>query len=75
MPRVIVKLRPGKSENLKRRLADAITHQVMDVLNYGEDSVSVALEEISAADWAAKVYRPDIVQNAARLCRKRGYTM
>ena len=30
----------------------------MDVLNYGDESVSVAFEEISAKDWQDKVYKP-----------------
>ena len=33
MPHVIVKLWPGKSEQQKRRLAEAITQDVMKVLN------------------------------------------
>lgn len=75
MPHVIVKLWPGKSEKQKKRLADAITRDVMEVLDYGEESVSVALEEIAAAEWAEKVYRPDIAQNPAKLYKKPGYTM
>ena len=64
MPHVIVKLWPGKSEQQKQRLADQITRDVMDVLNYGEESVSVAIEEIPAADWPEKVYKPEIIKNA-----------
>ena len=75
MPHVLVKLWPGKSEKQKRRLADAITRDVMEVLDYGEESVSVALEEIPAAEWAEKVYRPDITQSPAKLYKKPGYTM
>lgn len=75
MPHVIVKLWPGKSEKQKKRLADAITRDVMEVLDYGEESVSVALEEIPAAEWAEKVYSPDIVQSPAKLYKKPGYTM
>ena len=75
MPHVIVKLWPGKSEQQKRRLAEAITRDAATVLNYGDESVSVALEEVSPADWAEKVYRPDIVEKAATLYKKPGYTM
>ena len=60
MPHVIVKLWPGKSEQQKNRLADKIAKDVMDVLNYGEESVSVGFEEIKSQDWKAKVYKPDI---------------
>ena len=75
MPHVIVKLWPGKSEQQKRRLAQKITEDVMDVLHYGEESVSVAFEEVEPGDWAAKVYQPDILGNAATLYKKPGYTM
>ena len=75
MPHVIVKLWPGKSEQQKTRLAEAITKDVMDVLHYGEESVSVAMEEISPEDWPEKVYRPEIVNKAASLYKKPGYTM
>ncbi len=44
MPHVIVKLWPGKSEQQKTRLAEKITKDVMEVLNYGDESVSVAME-------------------------------
>jgi len=75
MPHVIVKLWPGKSEQQKTRLAEKITKDVMDVLNYGDESVSVAFEEIPAKDWAEKVYKPDIVARPERIYKKPGYTM
>jgi 4-oxalocrotonate tautomerase len=75
MPHVIVKLWPGKSETQKKQLAEAITHSVMSRLHYGEESVSVAFEEVEAKDWAAKVYRADIVGNEKNLYKKPGYTM
>lgn len=75
MPHVIVKLWPGKSEQQKRRLAEAITRDVASVLDYGDESVSVAMEEVAPADWAEAVYRPDIVAKGATLYKKPGYTM
>ena len=75
MPHVIVKLWPGKSEQQKTRLAEAITKDVMDIFHYGEESVSVAMEEITPQDWAAKVYQPDIVGQPEKLYKKPGYTM
>ncbi len=75
MPHVIVKLWPGKSEHQKARLAEKIVEDVTKVLNYGEESVSVAFEEVEPQDWAEKVYKPDIVRNSDRLYKKPGYTM
>lgn len=75
MPHVIVKLWPGKSEQQKERLAEAITREVMSILGYGEGSVSVGFEEVSADDWRDKVYRPDIVDKDETLYKKPGYRM
>jgi 4-oxalocrotonate tautomerase len=75
MPHVIVKLWPGKSEQQKVRLAEAIAQDVMRVLKYGEESVSVAFQEVEPHDWAEKVYRPDSVDNSEKLYKKPGYTM
>lgn len=75
MPRVIVKLWPGKSEQQKTRLADKIAKDVMDVLNYGEKSVSVGFEEIKSQDWKEKVYKPDIQDKRDQLYKEPGYEM
>ncbi|APW64115.1 tautomerase family protein [Paludisphaera borealis] len=63
MPHLIVKLWPGKSAEQKTRLAERITEDVMAVLDYGEESVSVSFDEVAPQDWAEKVYK------------KPGYTM
>ena len=73
MPHVIVKLWPGKSEDQKNRLAERITQDVMTVLNYEEESVSVAIEEIKPEDWAEKVYKPDILNKLETTYKKPGY--
>lgn len=75
MPHVIVKLWPGESEEQKVRLAERIVKDVMDVLNWGEETVSVAVEEVTQEDWADKVYKPDIVNDSEKLYKKPGYTL
>lgn len=47
----------------------------MDVLNYGEESVSVGFEEISAKEWKEKVYKPDIKDKWDKLYKAPGYEM
>ena len=47
----------------------------MTVLDYGEESVSVAIEEVKPEDWAEKVYKPDIVKNPEKLYKKPGYDL
>jgi 4-oxalocrotonate tautomerase len=75
MPHVIVKLWPGKSEQQKARLAEAITKDVTSILNDGGASVSVAMEEVEPRDWAEKVYKPDIVNRPEQLYKKPGYDL
>ena len=75
MPHVIVKLWPGKSEKQKAQLAEAITKDVTDVLGYGEESVSVAMEEVPTRDWAELVYKPDIEGKPEQLYKKPGYDL
>lgn len=73
MPHVVVKLWPGKSERQKAKLAEEITKSVMSILNYGEESVSVAMEEIKSKDWTEKVYKPEIQDKWETLYKKPGY--
>jgi 4-oxalocrotonate tautomerase len=73
MPHVVVKLWPGKSERQKQDLADKITRAVMDTLHYGEQSVSVGFEEVSAKEWMVKVYEPDIRAKPKTIYKKPGY--
>ena len=73
MPHVIVKLWPGNSEQQKVRLAAAITKDVMNVLCFEEESVSVSMEEVEPQDWVDMVYQPDIVNKPWQLYKKPGY--
>lgn len=75
MPHVIVKAWPGKTEQQKQELAARITRDVREVLGYGEESVSLAFEEVSPHDWAEQVYRTDIQHPRGKLYKKPGYTM
>ena len=73
MPHVIVKLWPGKSAAQKKKLAKELTRAVTSTLHYGDESVSVGLEEVTSRDWTDKVYNPDIIGKAETLYKKPGY--
>ena len=73
MPHVIVKLWPGKTEQQKKTLAERITKDVMEVFHYGEESVSVSMEEIHSKDWAEEVYKKNILKGPGKLYKKPGY--
>lgn len=73
MPHVVVKLWPGKSKEQKARLTEAIVRDVTEILHNSDESVSVALEEVTAEDWTAKVFEPDILGKWNHLTKKPGY--
>jgi len=73
MPHVIVKLWTGKSEQQKKKLAKEVTKVVMSTLNYGEESVSVGIEDVEPKDWTEKVYKPDILGKPQTIYKKPGY--
>lgn len=75
MPHVSVKLWPGRSEETKQRLADAIVEDVVNIAGSDRNSVSVTIEEISSADWKEEVYDPEIRDKKEYLYKEPGYSM
>jgi phenylpyruvate tautomerase PptA (4-oxalocrotonate tautomerase family) len=72
VPHVIVKLWAGKSEQQKTRFAEEIDKDVMTILNYGEESVGVALEEVKSHDLGRE--GPQVRRSRQELasCGRRG---
>jgi len=75
MPHVIVKLCPGRSEQQKFQLAEAIAKDIVSIAKCDETAVSVAIEEIEPEAWTEQVYNADIKSAGDRLYKKPGYTM
>jgi 4-oxalocrotonate tautomerase len=73
MPHVIVKMYPGRTVEQKDKLAKAIADSVVKIAKCEDKTVSVAIEEIAAKDWAETVYRPDIMGKKETLVKKPGY--
>jgi 4-oxalocrotonate tautomerase len=61
MPHVIVKLYPGRPEELKQALATKINQAVLDTLNIPEEIISVAIEEVAKDAWDEQVQKVDII--------------
>jgi 4-oxalocrotonate tautomerase len=66
MPHAIVKMYPGRSEQQKSELTEAIVKDVMAIAKVGADAVSVAIEEIKPGDWTDKVYNTDILNGPGK---------
>jgi 4-oxalocrotonate tautomerase len=46
---------------------------VTSALNYGEESVSVGIEEVEPKDGTEQVYKPDIIGKPRTIYKKPGY--
>ena len=73
MPHINIKMYPGRSEEVKRELADAIVKDVVAIAKCQEKSVSVSIEEIDSVEWPEKVYKPEILDKQDKLYKKPGY--
>jgi 4-oxalocrotonate tautomerase len=73
MPHVIIKMYADRAEAQKKALAKVITRAVTKTLGYGDNAVSVSIEDVAPKDWAEKVYRPDIADKPDQLYKKPGY--
>jgi 4-oxalocrotonate tautomerase len=73
MPHVNIKMYPGRSEDVKQKLSDAIVRDVLSVVQCDEKWISVVVEEIDSAEWAEKVYQPEILDKQDNLYKKPGY--
>jgi len=65
MPHIVVKLWPGRNDEIKINLAHKIADVVAEGLKVDIGDVSVAFEEISRSDWGDKVYKREIKDNDA----------
>jgi 4-oxalocrotonate tautomerase len=64
---------PGKSEPLKKNLAAEVTKAVTSTLSYGEETVSVGIEEVPARDRNEKVYKAHILGKRPTIYKQPGY--
>lgn len=63
MPHVVVKLWPGRNDEIKTKLAKRIADAVVEELKVDMDDVSIAFEEVNRSDWGEQVYKKEIEDN------------
>ena len=73
MPHVSIKLYPGRTEEQKKRLSEEIAAALIAIAKCEEKSISVAIEDVQPADWAEKVYKPEILGHWDKLYKQPGY--
>ena len=63
MPHIVVKLWPGRNEEIKANLAKKIADAVVEELKVDIGDVSVAIEEVNRSDWGEQIYKREIKDN------------
>lgn len=73
MPHVNIKLYPGRSEEVKKELANKIAKVVSEVAGTSLGSILVAIEEIEKENWMKDVYEKDIIEKRELLYKEPEY--
>jgi len=73
MPHVAIKLFPGKTEEQKVELTEAIRQSLLSIFKSTDESISIAFEEVQPPDWIEAVYKPEIEAKQDKLYKKPGY--
>ena len=61
MPHVVIKLWPGRTEEEKKAMTEAVVRAAEEHLHADPDWVSVGIEEVDPERWDEDVFRPEIL--------------
>lgn len=56
MPHIIVQMYPGRDDETKKRLAQALVRTASEELKRGPEHFSVSIEDIPQEEWNDRVY-------------------
>jgi len=56
MPHVDIKMMPGRSDELKKKVAEAVLDTMAEELGCQKSHLSVAIEDVDASEWNEKVH-------------------
>lgn len=57
MPHITVQMYPGRDDELKKHLSEALVKTASEVLNRGKEHFSVSVEDVPQDEWNEKVYK------------------
>lgn len=73
MPHITIQMYPGRDEQIKKRLAEAVVETAARELERGKEHFSVTIVDVPQDEWKEKVY--DKVLEDSNTFVKPGYTM
>lgn len=56
MPHITVQMYPGRNDELKKKLAEALVKTASEVLQRGPEHFSVSVVDVPQDEWKGKVY-------------------
>ncbi len=57
MPHITIQMYPGRSDELKKKLAEAVVKTASEELQRGKEHFSVSIEDVPQEEWNEKVYK------------------
>ncbi len=73
MPHITIQMYPGRDDETKQKLADAIVKTASEQLNRGKEHFSVSIEDIPQEEWKERVYNKVVDPNNKDVFVKPGY--
>ena len=74
MPHVNIKCYPGKTEEQKRKLAEKKTEAIIEIMEAGEEGISIVIEKIPEEKWENIVWKKEISNKREMLYKAPGYS-
>lgn len=72
MPHISIKMLEGRTEEQKKRAAEAVKNALADSLNMGDRYITVAIEDYSAEEWQ-EVFKTEITDKFDKVYVKPSY--
>ncbi len=71
MPHIVINMYPGRNDEIKTNLANAVAETVADQLKMEVGKISVEIEEVNKEDW--KEYFKTNIENNDKVYHKPDY--
>jgi len=75
MPHIVVKMYPGRSEEMKSAMVQALLNAASDALKAPQDWFTIGVEEVTPDNWEEQVAKPEIEGKADTLYYRNGVTL
>lgn len=72
MPHISIKMLEGRTEEQKKKAAEAVKNALAQSLNMGDHYITVAIEDFNAEEWQ-EVFKTEITDKSEKVYVKPNY--